>query len=184
MKSENRNKAICILCLEIIDEIIDTAENITDRCPKCNFEWEYDLKTNSFFLNQLLKLIKLYTSNEISINTIKLAIDNWINELDLSIQSSNIKINIPIPSVIKKAIDYSILSLTKLKSALESINIENLKESVLNDVIKNDELTLKVFKQISKLLKRINNDKYYILEQYKKEKIDIENINIEEINYE
>ncbi len=184
MKSENRNKAICILCLEIIDEIIDTAENITYRCPNCNFEWEYELKTNSFFLNQLLKLIKLYTNNEISIDTIKLAIDNWINELDLSIQSSNIKINIPVPSVIKKAIDYSISSLTNLKNFLKSINIDNIKDYNLNDFIKKDELVLEVFNELFKLLNKINTDKYYLLEQYRKEKINIENIKIEEIDYE
>jgi hypothetical protein len=176
----NENNNICIFCLELTNKI----ENNRYSCLNCNFNWEYELESNSSFLNQLLKLIKPSTNNEISTDTIKLAIDNWINELDLSIQSSDIKINIPIPSVIKEAIDHSISSLTNLKYTLESINIYNIKESDLNEVIKKDELALKTFNKLQELLKKINNDKYYILEEYRKEKIDIENIKIEEIDYE
>ncbi len=174
------DNAICILCLELINK----EEDNRYFCPNCEFSWEYKLDSNSPFLNQFLKLIEMYKSNNITQDIIELAIDNWINELDLSIQDSNLKINIPIPKVLQKAINYSLSSLKKLKNSLEKIDINNIDSYDFKDVKKEDELTLKVYNEIKKLLDKINTDKYYLLEQYRKEKIDIENIKIEEIDYE
>ncbi|MCX7870727.1 MAG: hypothetical protein N2485_04030 [bacterium] len=176
MSSEN----ICILCTNLIE----IEEDDTFYCADCNFRWEYKLKGNSPFLNQLLKLIELYNNNETSIDLVHIALSNWINELDLSIQDSNTRINIPFPSIIKKAIKYSLLSLKDLKNSLENIDIEKIKEFNFQDIIKNDEKVLKVFNQVFKLLNKIQDDKYYILQEYRKEKIEIENIKIEELDYD
>ncbi len=174
------NENICILCLNLIE----IKENNIFFCSNCNFEWEYKLKDNSPFLNQLLKLIELYNNNEISLDLIKTAIDNWINELDLSIEDSNKKINIPIPSVIEKGIKYSLSSLKKLKSSLENIDVEKIRGFNFQDTIEKDKNTIKIFDQISKLLNKLNQDKYYILQEYRKEKIELENIKIEELDYD
>lgn len=175
-----KDNVICILCLELINK----EEDNKYFCPSCEFRWEYKLPSNSPFLNQLLELIEIYKSNKTTQDTIELAINNWINELELSIQDSNIKINIPIPKVLQKAINYSLSSLTKLENSLKKINISNIDSYDFKDIIKEDELTLKVYNETQKLINRINTDKYYLLGEYRKEKIDIENIKIEEIDYE
>lgn len=161
----------CIVCLEIINENI---------CTNCNIEYSFEHEENTPFYNQLSTLIEIG-----EINLAKIAIENWIEEIEITLESS--KIQIPLLTDIEYYINMINSKMINIKDILSKMidQIEN------NEFVRQtmQELSIRE-KEISELLlnlrsleNKINNQEY-LYSEIKKSGIDIDYLAEKIISYQ
>ncbi|MCS6955090.1 MAG: hypothetical protein NZM44_01885 [Candidatus Calescibacterium sp.] len=153
----------CILCLQIFDQ---------NACTNCNINYDFNYQINSPFFNQLVSLIN---QEEIELSII--AIKNWIEEIDITLELS--KANIPLLPDIEYYRNLINNTLEKIVQILSEIS-RNLERNMSVDEeinkLSQEEIQLMEWMSILQQLEKQIKDSEYLHSQIKKSGLDIDYI--------